>query len=213
MKLNKAPWADHVFLSPGTIVTLNATLKSKFGTLTVDVFSDEVDVVIDGKIASKGSLTDFMIPGGMHDIGARNGDSTAYVSEAAYIRPGENVHYQARLGKPSMTPFRSMALPGLGQTLNGAPGKGFIIMGGFAAACAFTVVASVHLQSDVDQYNSLVDRYRAARGEDAAKIAGDNVSSQYETVRSSNKVRTAGFVLAGAVYVYSLLTPFSITRR
>jgi len=209
MKLNKAPWEDHIFLAPGTTVTVNATLKSKFGTLTVDVFSNDVDVLIDGRTASQGSLTDFMIPGGMHDIGARNADSSAIVTETAYISPGETVHFQARFGKPTMAPFLwSMALPGLGQAVNGSPGKGLIFLGGFAAACVFTATMNSRYQGELGQYNAAVDQYRKATTEDAAKGAGDNLASQYQRLNSPYRLRTAGIVLAGAVYVFSLVDAF-----
>ncbi len=209
MKLNKATWEDHVFLVPGTTVTVNANLKTKFGVLSVDVYSDDIDVVVDGKTAGKGSLIDFMIPGGMHDIGARNPDGSASAMETIYVHAGERVHLQARFGDRSMKAFLcSLVVPGLGQALTGSLGEGLIFMGGFAAAGVFTAVMNNRYQGEVNQYNDALERYRAASTEDAAKVAGNSLASQYQRLSSPYKLRTAGFALAGAVYIFSLVEAF-----
>ncbi len=206
MKVNSAPWEDYVYVAAGATVTVNAKLKSKFGSLSMYVFSDDVDVLVDGKTAGRGSLTDYMIPGGMHEIGARSADGSRTVSETVYILPGESVHWQARLGERSMKPFfTSMALPGLGQVLNGSPAKGFIIMGGFAAAGVFTLVAHILYEGDVSQYNDALGPYRNASNEPAALSEGAHVSSLYDKLHSAYRLRTDGWIGAGAIYLYSLV--------
>jgi hypothetical protein len=209
MKVNSVPWEDHVYCSPGGIVAVNAILKSRFGTLTLDVFSNDIDVVIDGKSAGKGSLTDYMIPGGWHDIGARTADTLEKVVETIYIMPGETVRWQARFGEHSLRAlFCSMALPGLGQVIDGSPVKGLAIMGGFAAAGAFTLVMNSRYHGEVSQYNDALAVYRGARNEDSALSAGDELSSHYQNVHSAYTARTVGFAVAGAVYVFSMLDAF-----
>jgi archaellum component FlaF (FlaF/FlaG flagellin family) len=209
MKVNSAPWEDHVYLAPGASVTVDAKLKSKFGSLSLEVFSDDVEILVDGKTAAKGSLVDYMIPGGTHDIGARTSDGSESVTETVYILPGESVRWQARFGQHSMKAFFiSMGLPGLGQMLNGSPGKGLVIMGGFAAAGVFTFVTHMLYQGDVSQFNDALALYRKATNEDAAKSAGDNLSARYETLHSAYKLRTAGWVTVGIIYVYNLVDAF-----
>jgi len=205
MRLNHAPWQERVLLSPGALVRVDAKLESKFGTLSLDVFSSDVEVMIDGKSVSRGSLEDYMIPGGWHDIGARKAGGEEEVSESVYFFPGQSARWQARFDVPSRRAFYwSLLLPGLGQMTCGAPSKGTILMVGCGAACLFSSIEYLHFQSNLKDYNSAHDKYRLLKDETQAKIAGDDVGAQYQSTKNVHNLVVGGIVVAGAIYLVSL---------
>ena len=209
MRLNHAPWEERVLLVPGAVLTVDAKLKSKFGTLSFDVFADDIEVVLDGKAVSKGSLADYMIPGGWHDIGARKAAGAEEVTESVYFFPGESVRWQARFDVPSRRAFFwSIPVPGLGQVISGSLGKGLLFMGGFVAACAFTYAQHLHFQSNVEDYNAAVARYHSTKDESLAKTYGDGLAAQYDRVKSVHKLIPIGIAAAAAIYAGSLVDAF-----
>jgi len=206
MRQNFGPWEERVLLIPGATVTVNARLKSKFGTLSLDVFADDIDVVIDGKTVSTGSLADYMIAGGWHDIGARKAGGGEQVTESVYFFPGQSARWQARFDVPSRRAFFwSLLLPGLGQMMSGAPAKGTVLMGGCGAACLFSGIQYLLFQSNLKDFNSARDKYRLLKDEAQAKAAGDALASQYQSAKNAHNLVVGGIVVAGAVYVVSLV--------
>ena len=209
MKVNSAPWEDYVYCSPGNLIVVNAVLKSKFGTLSLDVFSDDIDVMIDGKVAGRGSLRDYMIAGGWHDVGARSADSLRSVVEPFYFKPGESVHLQARFGERSWKALAySAALPGLGQILDGSTEEGVAMMSGFAATGEYVLVMHIYYLGKVSEFNDAHAAYMGLRSEDAALIAGNDLTAKYQAIHDASRARTIGWAVAGAVYVYSLVDAF-----
>lgn len=204
-KQNWAIWDTRVLSRPGMTDTVKAEMQSKFGAFTLEVYSQDVEVSIDGKSAGRGSLTDYMIPAGRHDVLARRIDTPDSVRETVTIMPGGNVQWEARFGEPSRKAiWYSLVVPGLGQIMDGSTEEGFELLGGFAASCLLAVAANVQYQDHLGQYNDALDHYRTASSEDAAKSAGDRLSATYDKLKSPYQLRSAGMVAAGVFYLYSL---------
>jgi hypothetical protein len=208
-KQNWAVWEDRVFTAPGNVVAVTAKMRSKFATLTLEVFSPEVEVTIDGKPVGSGSLVDFMIPSGWHDIGAVKREKSERVNETIYIQPGETAKWQARFAVPSKRAFwYSLLLPGLGQILDRSSAEGFSLLGGFVATCVAGYAMNVTYNDRLGEYNDAVDQYRLAKSESAAKIAGDALEEKRQSLNTPYKLRSVAIGVAGAIYVYSLAEAF-----
>jgi hypothetical protein len=212
VKLSKrdcAIWEDRVLLVPGNVVSVQAKLRSRFGTLNLEVFSPDIQVAVDGKRIGAGSLVDYMIPSGWHDIGAVLPASADSVGETIYIRPGETARWEARFAVPSMKSFwYSLLLPGLGQTVNRSPGEGFALMGGFLAACVAGYLTNVLYHDRLTEYDDARAAYESMTTEAAAKSAGDALAGKHEDLNASYKLRSVVFGVAGAIYLYSLVDAF-----
>jgi len=209
IKVNFAIWEQNVELHPGETVTVEAKLKTKFGMVSIEVNSPDAEVLVDGSVVSSGSVADQLIAGGWHEIEVRRVGGRDAVSEHTYIMPGEKARWQARFDVASRRAFLwSLAVPGLGQVIDGSVPEGLLFMGGFVAACLFTVTQSEHYTDALNQYNGTLARYRLLTDESQTMIAGQELSAQYDRLKSPRNLRTVAFALAGGVYVSSLVEAF-----
>ncbi len=204
-----AIWQDRVFLAPGSLVAVNANMKSKFAILDVEVYSQDVDLFLDGTRIGTGSINDYMIPSGWHEISAAKVPVGDTVREKFFVGAGERSRMEAQFAVPSRRAFfASLLVPGLGQMIDGASKEGLVLMGGFAASCIFSIAAKANYNDKTQELNHARERYSAARTEDEAKIAGDALSSKYDEARSAYRVFSVGIGSAIVVYAYSLVDAF-----
>lgn len=209
VKPNWAIWETRIHLLPGNLVTINAPMQSKFGTLSLEVYAPGIAVSIDGHHIGTGPVVDYMIPSGRHDLGAWRENNRDSVIESIYIQPGETVHWEARFGVSSRKAFwLSLAVPGLGQVEHGSSFEGYAIMGGFLASGGLALVMDLKYASQTDKLGDLRTAYHAARTEDEAKSAGDAYVAHFNDMKTTRTIRNIGIVAAGVIYLYSLYDAF-----
>jgi hypothetical protein len=200
------PWQTAVSVKAGDTVRITAIPHRMDSRLTVLVSDPGGNVYVDGRLAGSGSVLDFPVLPGAHELLVR--DSLTGRSVKRYITFGESQaqDYAADLGYHSVWRLAgSIVIPGYAQCADGAYLKGAGIFALSAAAIAFTVGSAGSYSDRLGDYNAAVAGYAAAATEEDAVIRREIMFQRHDDLNSAFKTRTVAFVALGAVYALNIV--------
>jgi hypothetical protein len=213
-KRDFALYEENVRLEPGKTIELVAHLESRYGTVTLETFSDNYEVLIDGKKTGVGSIREQMIPAGMHDFVVRRLDRADSLQQTVFIGAGESVRWGARFDLfTTKYVLTSMLLPGLGQINSGATTKGSIFLTSFAASTVTAVIMGVVYSSKLDDYNKAYDNYGTITTIAAANAAGKDLISRHDELNTFYTLRSIAIGATVSIYVVSLVDALLFCTR
>jgi len=162
-------------------------------------------VVIDGVSGSPGTVRDFVVQAGEHEILVRDSVTGRTARRFLTIGDGQEQHYEAELGYHSLWRLAGSAvIPGFAPLADHAYLKGTGILALSVAAAAFAVNSGNAYSDRLGEYNTSVASYAAASTEQDAVIRREIMFQRHDDLNSAYKTRTVSFVALGVVYACNL---------
>jgi hypothetical protein len=200
------PWQTAVSLKGGDTVRMTAIPHRLHTRLTVIGSDPEANVYVDGLFAGSGSVINFPVLPGAHELLVR--DSLTGRSARRYVTFGEAQaqDYAADLGYRSVWRLAgSMVIPGYAQWADGAYLKGGGLFALSAAAIAFTAGSAGAYSDRLGDYNNAAAGYAAAPTEQDAVIRREIMFQRHDDLNNAYRTRTVAFVALGAVYALNIV--------
>ena len=209
IRVRKEDYLEHkeiVNIEPGGEKSLTVKLSSSLGLLSVYVPVPDAEVSVDGKIVGAGSVQNYRVPAGRHEVEVRHPSLSRAPSEVINVLSEKECKLEARFGVFSAIPLlRSVVVPGLGQILNGSSLKGTILLVGTIGGGAYSYLSQSDYVKKVDAYNSTVEAYKNAKIVNDAVGLRSKFTSQYSEVDQAKKARTIAFLATAGIYLVNLL--------
>jgi hypothetical protein len=201
------PWRTVVNLRPGDTLSITAYPYRMDARLSILVSEPGEVVFIDGVSLSSGTLRDYVVQSGVHDILVKDTLTGRFARKSLTIGDGQEQHYEAALGYHSLWRLAGSAvIPGFAPIADHdyLEGTGIFVLS--VAAIAFTVHAGNAYADRLGDYNTSVASYAAAPTEQDALIRREIMFRRHDELNSSYRTRTASFVALGLVYAFNLFT-------
>ena len=205
---------DTVNLSPGVLTRVTMMLSPRPATLSIEVPAPDVEVFINNRLVSRGSLRDTLIVPGEFEIAARQPSPEKSVSTSGFVLPNATARYRVSYDLLSRDPFySSLLLPGSGQRKAGSPALGWGIEIAFGGALALALGAEIKGVVSYADYSTTHGSYDQALTKAEAFSFHNTAQQQYNSAISAFRVRDIGLWSALAVYVLSAADAFFFHNR
>lgn len=195
-----------VNIDPDQYASLNVKLEPTVGYLTVDVTPSDAEVYVDGRKAGTGSMENFKVPVGIHDIEIRHPSYSRSVLQSVAVQPGETRKMESQFG--IFTPdaiWRSAMLPGWGQMYDGAGVKGGMFMAAFLGSGAMAVLSVMNVTDKNNTYQQSLDDLRNVTSQAEYDRVWQDANAKYNDLQDAQKKRNTFFAAAGAVYALNIV--------
>ena len=199
------PWSTVVDLRPGDTLRLTAYPYRMDARLSILVSEPGEVVSIDGVSGSSGTVRDYVVQAGEHEILVKDSLTGRFAMRFLTIGDGQEQHYVADLGYHSLWRLAGSAvIPGYAPFADHAYLKGTGILALSLAAIAFAVNSGNAYSDRLGEYNASVASYAAASTEQDAVIRREIMFQRHDDLNSAYRTRTVSFVALGVVYAFNL---------
>lgn len=201
------PFVSSVFIPKRRLANVSARLIPLVGTFSVKTYNENCWIILGRDTLGRGGMRSETIPTGTRVLRIED-PQTGQSEKAVVTLEGPPVEAVASFGNVQWMPLVwSLAIPGMGQTVDGAKTKGVFMTAGFIASMGTAFVQNFTLKKRIDEYDPARRRYLEYAGNSDRELVQLRTQAQqrYDAASRARTWVVASMAVATVIYTVSLV--------